>query len=81
LADAELPPLPLPIAEPLVLGLLPPEPPLPDPPGAEPDVEAEPDPEPDPDDADFSFGCPVALSRQWVAAETEPEPGDELGEV
>ena len=31
-------------------------------------------PEPDPEAAVFSFGCPVALSRQWVAGETEEEP-------
>jgi hypothetical protein len=34
-----------------------------------------PDPEPEPEAAVFSLGCPVALSRQWVAGETEEEPG------
>jgi hypothetical protein len=29
--------------------------------------------EPEPEEAVFSFGWPVAWSRQWVAAEIEPE--------
>jgi hypothetical protein len=39
--------------------------------------------EPEPEAAVFSFGCPVALSRQWVAGDTEEEPElvpDELGD-
>jgi hypothetical protein len=34
----------------------------------------EPEPEPEPAAADFSLGWPVAVSRQWVVAEIEPEP-------
>jgi hypothetical protein len=40
-----------------------------------------PEPEPEPEAAVFSFGCPVALSRQWVAGETEEEPELVLGEL
>ena len=50
-------------------------------PMAEPEVEAEPDPAAEPDAAVFSFGCPEAWSRQWVAAETESAPdGEVLGD-
>ena len=74
-AAAELPlpiPAPEPDAEPLVLAEPPLLPPLP-----LASVELLPlieEPEAEPDAADFSFGWPVAWSRQWVAAEIEPEP-------
>jgi hypothetical protein len=32
------------------------------------------EPAPEPEEAVFSFGWPVAWSRQWVAAEIEPDP-------
>jgi hypothetical protein len=69
-AAAELPlPIPEPPAEPLVLAE-PPLAPLP----LVPDELLPPMPEPEPEEAVFSFGWPVAWSRQWVAAEIEPEP-------
>ena len=71
-------PIPEPLAEPLVLA----EPPLL---LVSDDMPLEPLPlvllplmpdelEPEPEDAVFSFGWPVALSRQWVAGDTELEP-------
>jgi hypothetical protein len=64
-------PIPEPPAEPLVLA----EPPL-EPLPLVPDelVPLMPELEPEPEEAVFSFGWPVAWSRQWVAAEIEPEP-------
>jgi hypothetical protein len=75
LAAELLLPIPEPLAEPLVLGELPVEPLLPD----ELLLPMPDELEPEPEDAVFSFGWPVAWSRQWVAAEIEPEPEpDEL---
>ena len=70
-AELVLPPIPEPLPDPLVLAEPPLEllPPMPDellPLGPD-------ELEPEPDAAVFSFGWPVALSRQWVAAEIEPE--------
>jgi hypothetical protein len=68
-------PIPEPLAEPLVVGELPVEPLLPD----ELLLPMPDELEPEPEDAVFSFGWPVAWSRQWVEAEIEPEPEpDEL---
>ena len=76
MAAAELPlPIPEPLPEPLVLA----EPPLLLPLGLVSDAMPDEllplwlDEPAEPDEAVFSFGWPVAWSRQWVAAEIEPE--------